>query len=281
MRIIINADDFGMTRSINQAVVELAQIGSLTSTTAMVNMPYWKQVEMLLPFDDFGIGLHFNLTEGKPVCDSSLVPSLVDADGNFHAFSEFRSRCKKNKINKDEILTELKAQFELLYNFIGARLTHIDSHQGVHKYRPVSDVLIDFGDLHNNLGLRSPRHYFITNKNVVVRPTASRFSQFSFKRIFVEYYYNTYQKSLSKKFRMPAGELLDISLQKTKTFERLIDIRPTSNITIEIPCHPATSTNDLPPSKLTDKRVREYQILMSSDFIGVLNKYQLINFSNL
>lgn len=44
MKLIINADDFGMTKSVNKAVAELAQLGTLTSTTVMVNMPYWRQI---------------------------------------------------------------------------------------------------------------------------------------------------------------------------------------------------------------------------------------------
>lgn len=281
MRVIINADDFGLTKSINEAVFILANSGSLSSTTVMVNMPYWKEINALLSKLDFGIGLHFNITEGKPICHPSSIPSIVKDNGMFYNFSEFRKKSKQNRISKRDILIELKAQYDLLYSQVGSRLTHIDSHQAIHKYKPVSNAIYEFSNSFKSLGLRSPKHYFIGKSNKIVRPSILRPDQFGLKRILVEIYYDRYQSKLSKKYKMPDGELLDVSLQKTITFEKLKKLIPNNFITIEIPCHPATTTNDLPPSKLTDKRVREFEILKSQAFKEALKKYELINFSNL
>lgn len=280
MKVIINVDDFGFSQSVNEAVFELVELGSISSTTVMVNMPYWRQIIHLLDYPDFGIGLHFNLTQGIPISPPSKIPTLINEKGEFYSFSEFRKRSKKNKIDRREILIELNAQFDLLRSVVGERLTHIDSHQAIHKYRPASDAVYEFGISKSQLspvGLRSPRHYFIY-KSRVVKPNLFNLNIFGFKRFFVELYYNVYQKRYSKLYTMPEGELLDVGLKKTNTFRNLTHLKTNKLLVIEIPCHPATTIEDLPPSKLTDKRVEEYQILKSIEFRETLKKFKLINF---
>ena len=279
MNIIINVDDFGFSQSVNDAVSELVKLGSISSTTVMVNMPYWRQIANFLEYPDFGIGLHFNLTQGEPISSPEKIPSLLNKNGEFYSFKEFRKRSKNNKINKDEILIELQNQYNLLYSVVGNRLTHIDSHQAIHKYSPVSQAVYLFGSSNSqkSIGLRSPRHYFI-HKSKLVKPTIFNLNLFGIKRFLTETYYNSYQKKFSKHFVMPDGELLDIGLKKTTTFRNLNNLVIDKNIIIEIPCHPATTIADLPPSKLTDKRVEEYQILKSKDFIETLKNFQLTNF---
>lgn len=280
MKLIINADDFGMTKSVNKAVAELAQLGTLTSTTVMVNMPYWSEVTDLLQYPNFGIGLHFNLTQGCSISPVDRVPSLVDENGNFFSFNEFRKKSKKGLINKDEVLIELQAQFHLLYNVIGDRLTHIDSHQGVHKYRPVSDAIFEFGKSVKSIGLRSPKHFFIINKDILYPSLRSIFT-FGLKRTLVERYYSFYQDKFLQYFKMPDGELLDKSLKKVITFHKLAHVKSNQDYILEIPCHPAITKEDLPKSKLTDKRVEEYKILKSQEFIVSLQKFELTNFKNI
>lgn len=283
MKLIINADDFGLTKSVNKAVFELAEKGSLTSTTVMVNMPCWEEAAQLISYPHMGIGLHFNLTQGKPISDPQAIPSLVNEHGEFYSFAQFRNRCKKNLIKKQEVLTELAAQFNKLYALLGDRFTHIDSHQGVHKYTPISDAIYQFATedgFKRMIGLRSPRHYFIHNSKVI-RPNLSNITTFGLKRIFIEKYYDKYQKKFVGKFRMPEGELLDVNLKKIITLKNLAKVQSAPDVIIEIPCHPAVDITDLPESKLTDKRVEEYNILKSVEFIQSLKKFSLINFSKI
>ena len=56
MKIIINADDFGMTKSVNEAIIELLSIGSISSTSVMVNMEYASEAKQLLDIDNI-VGL--------------------------------------------------------------------------------------------------------------------------------------------------------------------------------------------------------------------------------
>jgi predicted glycoside hydrolase/deacetylase ChbG (UPF0249 family) len=282
MKIIINADDFGFTKSVNEAVFTLAKRGTLTSTTVMVNMPYWEEVDRLLEHPNFGIGLHFNITQGKPILDASEISTIVNSEtGEFYEFKELRKRSKQGKINVNDVYKELKAQILLLKQHVGNRLTHMDSHQGIHKYKPVSNAILTFGKDNKELGLRSPHHLFITNAKSPEVVGIKNIFKFGVKRYIIELYYRKYNSTFRKYYIMPEGELLHLNLKKVDTFKALEKLKASEKLCIEIPCHPATSIADLPKTKLTDKRLQEFEILSSESFKNSLNKFQLISFKDL
>lgn len=83
-QLIINADDFGLSPGVNQGIVEAYQAGGISNTTLMVNMPgFTDAVRLASLHPEMGVGLHFNLTYGRPVSDVRLVPSLVQRTAAF------------------------------------------------------------------------------------------------------------------------------------------------------------------------------------------------------
>ena len=82
------------------------------------------------------MGLHFNLSWGRPVCDPEQVPSLVDDEGRFHSREVLLRRSLGRRLSEEQIKRELEAQLGKLRNH-GIDVTHIDSHQHVHAFRPV------------------------------------------------------------------------------------------------------------------------------------------------
>ena len=80
-RLIVNADDFGLAGSVSTGIIDVYQSGQLSSTTLMVNMPGTEEaVDLAERHPGLGVGLHFNLTEGRPLTDAL---SLVDSDGAY------------------------------------------------------------------------------------------------------------------------------------------------------------------------------------------------------
>ena len=66
--LIVNADDFGLTPGINRAIIEAHTRGIVTSATLMANMPaFYEAVQLAKVHPALGIGLHFNITQGRPV----------------------------------------------------------------------------------------------------------------------------------------------------------------------------------------------------------------------
>ena len=80
-RVIINADDFGITKGVNEAIFELVDAGIVTSTSVMSNMPDY--VDVVKFKTKIGISVHFNLTIGRSINDPKKVPTLVDEQGCF------------------------------------------------------------------------------------------------------------------------------------------------------------------------------------------------------
>lgn len=89
-QLIVNADDYGVTRNVSLGIREAHQQGIATTTTAIMIAPAIAQelklAQELCPKLD--IGVHLVLTSGTPIRPTSKVPSLVGNDGRFHEFKD-------------------------------------------------------------------------------------------------------------------------------------------------------------------------------------------------
>lgn len=283
MKIIINADDFGMTKSINNAITELMHLGTITSTTVMVNMPYANEAIELLKIPNISIGLHFNLTEGKPTSSIDEVSSLVDKKGNFHSKKELESRAKKNLIKKEEVLLELKNQYAKLYDILGDNITHFDSHQGLNRIPVVFKALLDFGkETQKPKGIRFYVKHYIQNSGKVIVPSLFDIQKFGIKRLLVEQYLKNNKNQINKYFKSPEGMLVTSSHNAIDVFKALVKnpLAKFENAILEIPCHPSIDTIELENTKLTDERVIEYQFLKSTAFLEAKKSLDLVSFNS-
>jgi predicted glycoside hydrolase/deacetylase ChbG (UPF0249 family) len=79
-RLIVNADDFGLTSGVNRAIVELHQAGVLTSTTLMARAAATDEaIALALANRSLGVGCHVVLVDGKPVLPPHEIPTLIDS----------------------------------------------------------------------------------------------------------------------------------------------------------------------------------------------------------
>ena len=142
-KIIINADDFGRHELINLAVERACKKGCLRSATIMAGGKFFEHaVEIAKRNSKLGIGIHFTLANGYPVSPPEQIPSLVTAEGVFHAnYVEFLKLYVKGKINRAEIQTELAAQL-LKARRAGLTLTHFDSHQHLHHFPGIIGIAL-------------------------------------------------------------------------------------------------------------------------------------------
>lgn len=137
--LIINADDFGLTRGVSDAILEAHQDGVLTSTTLMVGLPAAAYaMEQARRYPSLGIGLHLTLTAGRPVSPPERVPSLVGRDGRFvKDFNRLALRASRS-----EIRLEWEAQIRAMLA-LGRQPTHLDSHHNVHAYPAFAAIAAD------------------------------------------------------------------------------------------------------------------------------------------
>ena len=131
---IFNADDFGISRGVNQAIYKAYQEGVLRSTSLMVTLKYAEEaVALSVQMPNLNVGLHANLTNEYAVLSPEQIPLLVDNRGRFKngfvrlaVLSLLYPRELKRQI-KDEI----RAQINRAQAW-GVQLTHLDSHRHVH-----------------------------------------------------------------------------------------------------------------------------------------------------
>jgi predicted glycoside hydrolase/deacetylase ChbG (UPF0249 family) len=138
-RLIVNADDFGLTPGVNRAIVELHSAGLVTSTSLMARASATEEaIELALVTSSLGVGCHIVLIDGEPVSPPERIPSLVDLQtGRFlPTLSAFLLRLFTGRIRSEEIEAEAAAQIARLQR-AGVRLTHIDTHKHAHIFPAV------------------------------------------------------------------------------------------------------------------------------------------------
>ena len=146
MKIIVNADDFGINKPCTDAIVKCFSLGLLSQTTTMVNMPYYESsVEVAKANGFYGrVGLHFNLTEGIPLTKEMRECSFFCSEdgsfsGDFHRL--LKTRLVISRHSAEALKKEAIAQFER-YLDSGYTMMHLDSHHHVHTDFSVAKVLL-------------------------------------------------------------------------------------------------------------------------------------------
>lgn len=142
-KVIVNADDFGLTEGVNRAIIEGHRNGIITSTTLMANgTAFDSAVAASLAAPNLGVGVHLNLTQGRPVRPASRVPSLVNSEGCFCPSPGIVAwRILTRKITAKDVENEFRSQIEKIAS-AGIRITHLDSHKHVHLLPPILRVVL-------------------------------------------------------------------------------------------------------------------------------------------
>lgn len=146
-RLIVNADDFGMTPGINDAVVELNREGALSSATLMAAGAYFAPaVHLAFVQTSLAVGCHVVLVDGSPVLPAREIPSLINprnpASARFRpALGAFLSDLMRGRIREAEIEAETIAQIRRIQSS-GLRVTHLDTHKHTHMFRRVLRPLL-------------------------------------------------------------------------------------------------------------------------------------------
>ncbi|MFC0174706.1 carbohydrate deacetylase [Vibrio comitans] len=143
MKLIFNADDFGLTEQVNLAIQKAMAFGVVRSTTIMMNQPGTAHaIELYKEGQIPEVGLHLTLTSGKPISDPKLIPELVDSNGYFLTRKELAA---KPNIPSEQIMREFVAQYQLAVES-GLKINHIDSHHFAAIYPVLKRTFISFAN---------------------------------------------------------------------------------------------------------------------------------------
>lgn len=166
-RLIVNADDFGMTCGINRAVVELHAAGVLTSATLMARAAATNEaIARAVATPGLGVGCHVVLVDGQAIARD--LPTLAP-QGDFSAtLGSFVRKLFSGAIRGEEIEQEARHQIAALQQR-GMLLTHIDTHKHTHMFPQVLRPVLRAA---RRCGIRAVRNPFEPRWSIAATPGA-------------------------------------------------------------------------------------------------------------
>jgi hopanoid biosynthesis associated protein HpnK len=156
-QLIINADDLGLTPGVNLGIIRAFQAGIVTSASLLVTGSAFEDaVALARQSSKLDVGLHLALVEERAVLGRDALPTLVDETGRFPRTSgEFIRRAILGRISWHQVEREIAAQIARFQN-TGLRLSHVDSHQHLHMFPPVFQIIKRLTRGMDNLWIRNP-----------------------------------------------------------------------------------------------------------------------------
>ncbi|WP_109373400.1 ChbG/HpnK family deacetylase [Proteus genomosp. 6] len=155
-KIIINADDFGISPTVNKAIITCFEYGIINSTTILTNMNSTDEAIQLTKELKLPIGIHLNLVEGHSLTSEiKNFPQIYNKKNDKLEFNINRTSLKIQKKLSSVIRIELEKQICYLLDN-GITPTHIDSHQHTHTIFPIFGIVKSLGKKYN-LKIRIPR----------------------------------------------------------------------------------------------------------------------------
>jgi predicted glycoside hydrolase/deacetylase ChbG (UPF0249 family) len=134
-RLIVNADDFGMTHGVSAGILAAHRHGIVTSTTVLVTGDLDRELLAEARDLQLGLGLHVNLTLGTPLTGGG---SLVGEDGRFVR----DARRAAARADLRDVEREVQAQVDRFLSLVGRSPTHLDTHHHVGVLSPVREVVL-------------------------------------------------------------------------------------------------------------------------------------------
>jgi len=156
-RLIINADDFGLTPGINRAVIELHRAGVLTSATLMATGPSFDHAVALARANpSLGVGCHLVFTDGIPVSHPESIQTLLGADGKTFRPSawDFAQAALRGTLEPADLAREAQAQIQKIQR-AGIDVTHVDTHKHTHLLPSIARTVFHIA---NRCGIHSIRN---------------------------------------------------------------------------------------------------------------------------
>jgi chitin disaccharide deacetylase len=288
-RLIINADDFGLTPGVNHGILEAHGHGVVTSATLMANaLAFGEAVELLQSAPRLGIGCHVVLVDGSPVLGAAQIPSLIDGRNEHKDGARFREGLSSfallamlGRLIPDQIESEATAQIRKIQS-AGLSVSHLDSHKHTHMFPRVLQPLLRAA---RACGVRALRNPFAPVRSILPAERSRLWKQWIKVRAL---------HGLAGKFRQAVREAGMITPDGTfgivstgaldeRLFRFMIENLPEG--TWEFVCHPGYNDAALQSvrTRLRESRARELRLLTSTATCGLLarNKIQLISYRDL
>jgi predicted glycoside hydrolase/deacetylase ChbG (UPF0249 family) len=287
-RLIINADDLGLTPGVNRAILESSQRGVVTSATLMANSAAFTDAVACvrsLPVSKLGVGCHLVLVDGQPLTPANKVPSLTNRSTEFRrGIGELALAARMKKLDPAQIETEAVAQFKRVQS-AGLQPSHFDSHKHSHLFPEILEPALRAACTCNIKAVRNP----FEPANPLPLSFLARYRKL-LKRYFQLRLLRTMRSKWLRRVRESGLKTPDGSFGVITTgdvdmplIRTLLENMPEG--TWELVCHPGYNDADLDKirTRLRASRVQEFEILTNPDVRKLIDSLgiELISYNEL
>jgi chitin disaccharide deacetylase len=284
-RLIVNADDFGLTHGVNRAIAESHTRGIVTSTTLMANSRAFDEaVRLAKSSNTWSVGCHVVLVDGEPLIDPGRLSTLVPD----HGLKRFRdglgmlalqSLC--GQLDSDQVEAETTAQIRKLQS-TGIEVSHLDTHKHTHMFPAVLEGVLRAARICGIGAIRNPFESFAVD---FVRTRKALWKRYAQVRV-LQKLAGPFRKAIQKAgMRTPDGTLGIVATghMDSRLFEGIAENIPEG--TWEFVCHPGYVDEDLAgiATRLRESRAIELQLLTSEETRAALasRNVELISYREL
>ena len=286
-RLIINADDFGLTAGVNRGIAEAHQRGIVTSATLMANAPASDDaIRLASQSHNLSIGCHVVLLDGEPLLGPTQVSSLLASNGKTlrNGIGEFAICALSGRVREREIEAEAIAQIQKIKR-AGLSLNHLDTHKHTHIFSSVLRPLLRAA---RACGMRAVRNPFAPLRSLAFAHLVRR------PRLWTRYSEIGLLRALAARFRREVASaglittdgtfgILGTGALDTGLFEAIVGCIPEG--TWEFVCHPGYYDADLEAvrPRLRQSRPTELEVLTSCAARQALSRHgiELISYREL
>ena len=289
-RLIINADDLGLTAGVNRAILECWRNGIVTSATLMANGRAFAEAASAVrepaASRALGVGCHLGVVDGRPVLPPDQVSSLLaDGTGEFRrSLVPLARAASLGQLRAVEVEAEMIAQIRALQS-AGVRLSHVDAHKHAHMFPALLAPMLRAA---RACGVGAVRNPFEPPRPLPCRMLLARPS------LWKRWAEVKALRALEKSFRRAVADsglatadgtlgIMATGLLEPELFAALLAAMPDG--TWELCCHPGYDDTELAGvrTRLRQSRERERQLLTSARAREVLARHdvELINYWSL
>jgi len=275
-KLIVCADDFGLTCGVNKGIIDCYKYGILKSASVLANGPAFEDaLKLSSKFPGLDLGIHLFLTEFKPIC---LNPhgKLIDSDGSF--FNKY-IKIIKEIVKYPGIIEQIKAEFRCQIECVlekGIKLSHINSHKHLHIYPSIWKIVLELAQEYKIPFVRFPVENIYRFWQIVLTNNANK--EFKEQLTFVAF-------CMFFRVRFSNWKKMNGTIKSPDNFCGLFDTGNLNELTLsgilnglgsgvtELMCHPGYVDNELlrMSTRLLESREKEVAALCHSGVKKIIN----------
>lgn len=257
-KIIITADDYGMCDIVDKAIDAGVENGVITTTNVMVNMETLSNAaDLRIRYPNLSVGVHWNVTTGKPVSAPNTIPTLVDENGIFWPISTFKRRYSKGLIDHRDLEKELEAQYILFEQTCG-HADYWNTHENSALHTKAFKIFEKVAKNYNITATRTFQRVYYDKVNIGFKRELREF--------LVKFFFHLWFSHIRKTFKMPSARVVSFDKISKLAGDYLLNaLLKDGRDYIEVVFHPALSADHPYFGNISGERVAEYRFVTSKE----------------